>query len=237
MVRLTLRYGLTTAVILAASLAVTHPAAAQSVGPGAPPVTIDAIHPTVSGILVAKPASGEGNLPSTCRDRDRASVGAAVMQRRGLVICTEEGKLVLLNLSRDTGLYARYWGRYSLRRLTDGDRLNAWGVLRDNGFELSPTFAVQDVDIQDAFVDSQDFITRSGRILTLGVLKSDAKGPVQGIVRAVRGGTTHITLCNGQPGTWADLTVGTTIDITRSLFNRRLDTYIHTGTVQVVSCP
>ena len=104
MVRLTLRYGLTTAVILAASLAVTHPAAAQSVGPGAPPVTIDAIHPTVSGILVAKPASGEGNLPSTCRDRDRASVGAAVMQRRGLVICTEEGKLVLLNLSRDTGL-------------------------------------------------------------------------------------------------------------------------------------
>jgi len=57
------------------------------------------------------------------------------------------------------------------------------------------------------------------------------------VVHAVRGGVTHVILCNGQPGTWADLTTGKTIDITRSLFNRRLRTYIHTGIVHVVSCP
>ena len=89
------------------------------------------------------------------------------------------------------------------------------------GFILNPTYAVQDTDIQEAPVDSQDFIAASGPRLMLFVLKSDANGPVRGMVHAVRGGVTHITLCNGQPGAWADLTAGKTIDITRSLFNRR----------------
>lgn len=159
------------------------------------------------------------------------------MQRRGLVICTEEGRLVLLQLTRTIGFYARFWGRYGLGRLTDGDHINAWGSLGSGGYVLDPTYAVQDTDIQEAFVDSQDFIAASGPRLTLFVLKSDANGPVKGLIHAVRGGVTHITLCNGQPGVWADLTAGKTIDITRSLFNRRLDMYIHTDTVRVVSCP
>jgi hypothetical protein len=46
----------------------------------------------------------------------------------------------------------------------------------------------------------------------------------------------HITLCNGNAGTWADLTAGKTIDITRSVYNRRLHAYIDTDTVRVVSC-
>jgi hypothetical protein len=223
--------------VLAASASTGAPAWAQSVGPSAPPANINPAQPTVSGILVAKPVRGEGNIPAICRDRDQAAVSAAVMQQRGLVICTEEGRLVLLQLSARTGIYARYWGRYSVARLIDGDHINAWGVLRDRGYLLDPTYAVQDTDLQEAFTDSQDFIARSGPRLTLYVLKSAAGGPVQGIVYAVRGGRTHITLCNGQPGTWADLTAGKTIDITRSLFNRRLMTYIHTDTVQVVSCP
>jgi hypothetical protein len=211
--------------------------AAQSVGPSVAPSSIDAARPTVSGTLVAKPINGEGNIPAPCRDRDASAIKAATMQRRGIVICTEEGRLVLLQITRATGFYARYWGRFGLGRLTDGDHINAWGVLGSGGYVLDPTYAVQDTDIQEAFVDSQDFIAASGPRLKLFVLKSDASGPVDGLIYAVRGGVTHVTLCNGQPGTWADLTAGKTIDITRSLFNRRLDTYIHTGRVHVVSCP
>jgi hypothetical protein len=221
------------------SLGVATPAsvAAQSVGPSVAPTNVDAARPTVSGTLVAKPINGEGNIPSACRDRDASAVKAAATQNRGLVICTEEGRLVLLQITSTTGFYARYWGRYGLRRLTDGDHINAWGVLGAGGYVLNPTYAVQDTDFQEAFVDSQDFIAASGPRLMLFVLKSDPRGPVSGAIHAVRGGVTHITLCNGQPGTWLDLTVGKTIDITRSLFNRRLNSYIYTGRVQVVSCP
>jgi hypothetical protein len=235
----TIRRALSIAVLLtaAAGVLVTRPAAAQSVPPSPPPANLDTAHPTVSGILVAKPVSGEGNIPQACRDRDVASVNAAVQERRGLVICTAEGKLVLLVVDESTGYYARYWGKYSLNRLTDGDHVRAWGVLRDYGYELNPTYAVQDTDIQEAYVDSQDFIMHGGPRLTLGVLSSDPKGPVQGIVHAVQGGYTEITLCNGHEGTWADLTTGKTIDITNSLFNRRLKLYIHTARVKVVSCP
>jgi len=233
------RHALTTALLLGASslaFPAIVPAAAQSVPPSSPPATVNPDHPTVKGILVAKPVSGEGNLPSACRDADQASVNSAVLQKRGLVICTEEGKLVLLVLSKDTGIYARYWGQYSVDRLADGDHIKAWGVLGDNGHELNPTFAVQDVDIQEAYVDSQDYITKGGKRLTLDVLQSDPKGPVQGIVHAVKGGESDIRRCNGSLGTWDDLTAGKTIDISHSLFNRRLMTYIHTDQVRIVSC-
>jgi hypothetical protein len=215
----------------------TGSVAAQSVGPSVAPTNINAAQPTISGTLVAKPVNGEGNIPAACRDRNAAAIKAATMQNRGLVVCTEEGRLVLLQITRSTGFYARYWGRFGLGRLADGDHINAWGVLGSGGYVLNPTYAVQDTDIQEAYVDSQDFIAASGASLTLFVLKSDSTGPVNGVVHAVRGGVTHVILCNGQPGTWADLTTGKTIDITRSLFNRRLRTYIHTGNVHVVSCP
>jgi hypothetical protein len=233
------RHVLTTAMVLAAftSLAVIRPAAAQSVPPSAPPSNIDALNPTVSGILVAKPVSGEGNIPAACRDRDASSLNGAVMQHRGLIVCTEEGKLVLLNLQPDTGFYYRYWGKGSLRFFRDGDHVNAWGVLRDRGYELNPTYAVQDTDVQEAYTDSQDFIMAGGTRLTLGVLQSPPNSPVQGIVHAVQGGTPHITRCNGTAGTWADLKTGKTIDITKSLFNRRLSLYVDTDDVTIVSCP
>jgi hypothetical protein len=220
----------------AAWLAVVRPVAAQSVPPSVPPANIDAVHPTVSGMLVAKPTEGEGNLPSPCRDSDAASINGAVMAHRGLIVCTEEGKLVLLDLQPSTGLYYRFWGKAELRYFRDGDHVNAWGVLHDNGHLLQPTYAVQDTNVQEAFTDSQDFIMDDGDRLTLGVLWSPPKSPVQGIVYAIQGGPTHITRCNGHAGTWSDLTTGKTIDITRSLFNERLDLYIHTAYVKIVSC-
>jgi hypothetical protein len=221
------------------ALAIGYPgaAAAQSVPPSAAPTTFDSLHPTISGTLVAKPVSGEGNIPTVCRDRNAAVAAAATMQRRGLVVCTDEGRLVLLQLTRYTGFYARYWGRIALRHLTDGDHINAWGVLTTGGYVLNPTYAVQDTDVQEAFVDSQDYIAAGGARLTLFVLKSDGNGPVNGLIHAIRGGVVHITLCNGQSGVWADLTRGKTIDITQSLFNRRLNTYVHTGEVCVICGP
>jgi hypothetical protein len=238
---LRLRTALSTAVVamvMASSLAGVGVARAQTSEPMTPPAGIDAAHPTVSGILIAKPISGEGNIPAACRDRDASLVNQANLVNRGLVICTSEGKLVLLALDNSTGFFARYWGEIYLRQLADGDHINAWGTLKDHGYLLDPTRAVQDTDLQRAFTDSQDFIAgRDGRVLTLMVLKSDSGGPVDGIVHAVPGGATHVILCGDHDGTWANLTVGKTINITDSLFNRRTRYYIHTGTVRVASCP
>lgn len=207
---------------------------AQSVPPSTPPTSFDAVHPTVSGILVAKPRNNEGNIPTPCSAQATPST---VTQVRGLVICSDQGRYVLLQITRVTGFYARYWGRYGLNRFRIGDRVNSWGVLRDGGVLLRPTYAVQDTDLQAAFTDSQAFImARTNGRLQLGVLKSDANGPVRGIVFAERGGEVHVTRCDGQPGTWADLTQGKTIDITSALFNRRLNTYIHTHVVRIISC-
>lgn len=211
-------------------------ASAQSVGPNHPPTNINAASPAVSGTLVARPVSGEGRIPAACRDRDAGTINAAVTQHRGLVICTEEGKLVLLQLSASTAIYSRYWAHRWIGRLRDGDHINAWGILGDRGYLLNPTVAVQDTDLQEAFADSQDFIAAAGKRLTLYVLASVPQSPVKGIVGTVQGGKTQITLCNGQPGTWADLTQGMTIDITHSLFNRHRMVYLHTARVQVVSC-
>ncbi len=211
------------------------PAAAQSVGPSVKPPVLHNALPTINGTLVAKPVSGEGNLPSACTDRS-ANATAATMQNRGLVVCTDSGRLVLVEVTRNTGYYARYWGRIALRHLTDGDRISAWGVLTDGGYILNPTVAIQDTDVQEAAVDSQDLIRTSGPRLSLFVLRSTAGGPVNGLVYAIRGGTVRITLCNGRAGRWADLTTGKTVDITRSLFNRRTNIYVHTGDVHIVSC-
>jgi hypothetical protein len=198
---------------------------------------IDRSHPTVSGILVARPVSGEANIPTVCQDRDQAAIARAVSENRGLVICTVEGRLVLLQLSPSTKIHARFWGLIALGRLTDGDHINAWGTLQDNGFLLDPTSNVQDTDVQEAYVNSQDFIAQGGPNLTLYVLESDANGPVQGIVHAVPGGVPYIVLCGGVKGTWQNLTQGKTINISNSLFNRRTMTYIRTSNVHVVSCP
>ncbi|MDQ2741535.1 MAG: hypothetical protein M3Z66_04455 [Chloroflexota bacterium] len=233
-----LRRALTTVAALAACMsgvAALQPVAAQSVRPSTPPPNIDALHATVSGTLIARPLGGPGNLPQACRDRGPDVQGQA-MQARGLVICTEEGTLVLLQLSPSTGFFARYWGRISINHLRDGDHINAWGVLQAGGRVLDPTYAVQDTDLQRAFADSQDFIARGGQVLTLAVLQSDGNGPVQGVIHAVLSGRTHVTLCDGQQGSWKDLTAGKTIDITDSLFNRLRMTYLETVNVKVVSC-
>jgi hypothetical protein len=191
----------------------------------------------VSGTLVAKPVNGERTFSSVCADRDQSTLALAAQQNRGLVICTAEGKLVLLELSSGTRIVSRFGGRITVALLTDGDHINAWGDLGDNGYLLNPTSRVQDTDLQGALTDSQDFIAQGGSSLMLMVLQSDSNGPVQGIVHAVPGGPARVVLCGDRLGTWDDLTQGKTIDITRSIFNRRTMTYLRTANVRVVSCP
>lgn len=219
----------------ATALAASPTVHAQSVPPSAAPTTFDSSHPTVSGILVAKPQGNEGNVHTAC---DNQASPNAVTRVRGIIVCSDQGKYILVQINRYTGFYARYWGKYTLAQFRDGDHVNVWGVLRDGGILVRPTYAVQDTDLQEAFTDSQDFImSRDHGRLQLGVLKSDADGPVQGIVYADHNGRAHVTLCNGDPGTWANLTKGKTIDVTLSLFNRRLNTYTDTDTVKIISCP
>lgn len=187
----------------------------------------------VSGVLVAKPGS---NQPVICKDRDRTAEARTLAANRGLVICTEEGKLVLLQLSPSTKIRARYWTPATVADLTDGDHLVAWGVLRDGGVLLDPTYAVEDTDIQSRYANSQDLITSAGPRLTLFVLKSDALGPVKGVVHADAGPDVQVILCGNKIGRWSNLTGGMTVDITGSIFNRRIMTYVDTEHVTVVSC-
>lgn len=208
----------------------------QAAGGGTPPSRAVLGKPAVVGTLVAKPVSGETVLPTACRDRDLTPVNAAIQQQRGLVICTEEGKLVLLELSSTTTIHARFWGPVAISSLRDGDRIRAWGTRGDHGYVVNPTTAVQDVDVQEVGTDSQDFVSQSGQRVTLYVLSSARRSPVHGVVYAVPGGETKVYLCNGSLGAWTDLTAGKTVDITGSLFNRRANTYVDTDTVRIVSC-
>lgn len=211
-----------------------QPAAAAGRGPSSAQANLG--RPAVAGILVAKPVNGESSIPPQCQSRDMAPINTAIQQQRGLVVCTGRGKLVLLELSAGTTFHARFWGPATVGSLRDGDRIRAWGTLSDGGYLLNPTVAVQDVDEQRAKTRSQDFVADSGQRLTLYVLSSEKGGPVEGVVYAVPGGATKVYLCNGSTGTWADLTVGTTIDVSRSLFNRRINTYVDTDAVHIVDC-
>ena len=190
---------------------------------------------TVTGILIAKPVPGAGNRPILCRDQNRTAEVRALLPR-GLVICTEEARLVLLQLSTGTRIVAQDGTAATVGDLTDGDRIVARGQLRDNGMLMDPTFVVRDSDIQSRATESQDFIAKRNVSLTLYVLQSAAGGPVQGIIQAERGNDTRVILCEGRTGAWGNLAEGMTIDVSSSVFNRRTMTYVDTGVVRVVSC-
>ena len=111
----------------------------------APPTFIDSNRPAVSGTLVARPLTAVANVPAICRDE--SAIRGAATQNRGLVICTEEGKLVLLQLTARTRFFSRDWRRIAVDRLRVGDHINAWGTLRDSGHLLFPTSVVQDTSI------------------------------------------------------------------------------------------
>jgi hypothetical protein len=236
MLRFTVRSAMAVALMLGATEVIaSQPAAAQSVKPSAPPVVASASRATVSGILVARPGGRAMPIPPMCRTQSQAAA-ASTLQNRGLVLCSDAGQLVLLQLSPETGIYARYWGKRALRFLREGDHLNAWGTPQSGGLVLDPTIAVQDTDMQEAFTDSQDLITQGGRKLTLAVLASTRGGPVEGMVHAIPGGPVHITLCGGVAGTWQDLTAGGRIAITNGLFNSRVMNYVRVADVQVIGC-
>jgi hypothetical protein len=100
---------------------------------------------------------------------------------------------------------------------------------------MDPSISVADTNLRLNGTGSQDFIVGSGPVLTLYVLSSDV-GPVQGRVLAVPGEPTHVTLCNGASGTWADLKSGLTINVSRSIFNTRTMAYVDTNAVRIMSC-
>jgi len=191
----------------------------------------------VQGTLVAKPVPDGGSNPTTiCRDRDVTAQARTLAVNRGLVICTNEGGLVLLQLSAGTRITGNDRIAVTVAQLTDGDHILAWGKLQDGGSLLSPTYLVRDTDIRTRSTNSQDFITRHDDSLTLDVLQSDAGSSVQGIIHARRGGHTQVYLCNGRLGTWNDLRAGMTIDISGSTFNHRIMSYVDTDVIHVVSC-
>jgi hypothetical protein len=191
----------------------------------------------VIGTLVAKPEPGAAlGGPVTCQEQPTAGAAAAVMQGRGLVVCTAQGRLVLLELSAQTRIRTRDGAAAPIAALRDGDAIIAWGIPTAGGAVLNPTTLVRDTDIQRAATNSQDFIAAGGQVLTLYVLQSEASGPVRGEVHADGRADAHVTLCGGRPGSWADLRQGLTIDIANSIFNRRTMTYVDADTIRVVSC-
>ena len=190
---------------------------------------------TVSGRLVAKPNVGPSGQV-ICGDRDRSADAQALSINRGLVICTVEGKLVLIQLSANTKVLTSDRAPATIEDLTLGDHLKAHETLGTDGQVLNPTAAVVDTNIQRKHTASQDFVANAGSILTLYVLKSDPC-PVKGLVHAAPGEPPHVTLCNGSSGTWTDLRQGFSIDVSNSVFNTRTMTYVDTNAVRVISCP
>src|SRR4051794_2871659 len=106
------------------------------------PPGINAAQPTVSGRLVAKATNGTTTGAAVC---GRTTAAPTRMINRGLVICTSQGNLVLLQLSRSTGIFNRDWQRLAYARLALGDQINAWGALGAGGALLNPTVAIQDL--------------------------------------------------------------------------------------------
>jgi hypothetical protein len=99
-----------------------------------------------------------------------------------------------------------------------GVTLTGMGTLEDAGLVMNATISVADANLLLGGTNSQDFIASIGTVLILYVLSSD-QGPVQGRVTASPGEPTHIRLCGGAQGTWADLKTGLTADVSRSIFN------------------
>lgn len=188
---------------------------------------------TVTGRLVAKPNEAPTGQV-ICGDRDRTPDAQTVMNR-GIVLCTEEGKLVLLQLSGTTRLLTRDRVRVALEDFVLGDTVTGTGTLQDAGTVMNPTVSVIDANLQRGGTNSQDFIAQGGGVLTLFVLKSD-EGPVQGRVFARPGEPVHVTLCGGHRGTWSDLKQGLTVNVSQSIFNTRTMAYVDTRNVAVVSC-
>jgi len=188
---------------------------------------------TVTGRLVAKPDQGPAGQV-VCGDRDRTKEAQSALAR-GLVICTEEGKLILLQISVGTRLFTHDRARVTIEDLRLGDTLTGTGTLQDAGLVMNPTVSVADANLQLRGTNSQDFIAGGGAVLTLYVLSSDA-GPVQGRVLASPGEPTHVRLCGGGQGSWADLKAGLTVNISRSIFNTRAMEYVDTSYVSIVTC-
>lgn len=188
---------------------------------------------TVTGRLVAKPDQGPSGQV-VCGDQVRTGEAQTAVSR-GLVICTEEGKLVLLQLSGTTKLLTRDRARLTIEDLKLGDTLTGRGTLRDAGLVMYPTASAVDGNLLLGGTNSQDFIAARGAVATLYVLSSDV-GPVQGRVLASPGEPTHVRLCNGAQGTWTDLKAGLTINVSRSIFNTRTMDYVDTDYVSIVNC-
>jgi hypothetical protein len=188
---------------------------------------------TVTGRLVAKPDQGPTGQV-ICGDQDHTKEAQTALNR-GLVICTEEGKLVLLELSGTTKLLTHDRAGVTVEDLRLGDTLTGMGTLQVGGTVMFPTASVVDANLQLRGTNSQDFIAAAGPALTLYVLSSEV-GPVQGQVLASPGEPLHIRLCGGAQGSWKDLKAGLTVNVDHSIFNTRTMEYVDTNTVSVVSC-
>src|SRR5437588_11327683 len=117
MTRSKLRRTLATALTVGSLLPVlgsAPPVRAASPHQSAPP-GINAGRPTISGRLVAK-ATGKA-APSGGVTCGTHAAAPALMVNRGLVICTDERALVLLQLSRSTSIFNRDWQRVAYARL------------------------------------------------------------------------------------------------------------------------
>jgi hypothetical protein len=187
----------------------------------------------VTGRIVAKPDQGPTGRV-ICGDQDRTARAQTAIVR-GLVICTPEGKLVLIQIGGNTKLFTHDRAYVTIEDLGLGDTLTGRGTLQDAGLVINPTISVVDANLLLRGTNSQDFIAGAGPTLTLYVLSSDV-GPVQGRVLASPGEPTHVRLCTGAQGTWADLKPGLSVNVSHSIFNGRTMEYVDTSYVSIVSC-
>src|SRR4029077_17003570 len=110
----------------------------------------------VTGRLIAKPDQGPTGQV-ICGDRDR-TMAAQTGVSRGLVICTAEGKLILLQISGTTKLLTHDRARLTIEDLSLGDTVIGTGTLRDAGLVMDPSVSIADANLLLGKTNSQDFI-------------------------------------------------------------------------------
>ncbi|MHB8619498.1 MAG: hypothetical protein ACYDAG_08005 [Chloroflexota bacterium] len=134
--------------------------------------------------------------------------------KQSLVLATGSGD-VLVVVPEGTPVYRRYWGDSNLGELHAADSLNVWGTPETaSGGHVMAARMIQDTSIQNAAAQATgQVLFRDDGFAFIQVTSKPNGSPIGDLLTARHNPQTRITLPNGQPGTWNDVTRGRTVEV------------------------
>jgi len=130
------------------------------------------------------------------------------------ILLNSAGGDILVTVPDGTPIYRKYWGVSDPSELHTGDTLTVWGVANGGGStSVFRAEMVQDAAIQSkgAEATGQVLFRDDGSAFIQVTGKPDGS-PIGSVLVAARRDDTKITLPNGQPGGWADVVAGRTVE-------------------------